>query len=134
MEEKKHLYIPAFTMSMFWLSSTSFVVCLGADAINLYWGIPQSFLGLTLVSIGTSFPNLWASVITARQGRGPIAVSNALGSNVQNIFLVLAGPIWVKVMLSGSYNMAGGDIIASVMWMGITLAVVTAVIALNKFT
>jgi Ca2+/Na+ antiporter len=133
-EEKKHMYCIAFWMSMFWVTATSFVVCLGSDALHGYWGIPLSFLGLTLVSIGTSFPNLWASVITARQGRGPIAVSNALGSNVQNVFLVLAGPIWVRVMLHGTYVMGGDDIISSIIWMGVALSVVVGATAYNDYT
>jgi len=132
-QEKKNRYLSAFFLSMLWLSSTSFVVCVGSDAINRYWYIPQSFLGLTLVSIGTSFPNLWASIITARQGRGPIAVSNALGSNVQNIFLVLAGPIWLYVVMYGTYTMGGDDIFSSIVWMGITLLVCVTSTALNDF-
>uniref|UniRef100_A0A7S2MZK5 Sodium/calcium exchanger membrane region domain-containing protein n=1 Tax=Zooxanthella nutricula TaxID=1333877 RepID=A0A7S2MZK5_9DINO len=123
----------AFFSSMAWLSGTAYVVCLGSDAINRHWGVPQAFLGLTLVAVGTSWPNLMASVVTARAGRGAIAVSNALGSNVQNVFLVLAGPIWVSVLLNGDYVADGADILASVLWMGITLAFVAAAVAFEGF-
>jgi len=124
-------YVTAFFMSMLWLSSTAFVVCLGSDSINYYWGIPQSFLGLTLAAAGTSWPNLLASAITAKCGRGPIAVSNALGSNVQNVFLVLAGPIWVKVLIDGEYVMGGDDIWSSVAWMALTLGVCVVCVVLR---
>mmetsp|Transcript_77688 Transcript_77688/g.218035 ORF Transcript_77688/g.218035 Transcript_77688/m.218035 type:complete len:497 (-) Transcript_77688:118-1608(-) len=123
----------AFLTSMAWLSSTAYVVCIGSDQINKYWGIPQSFLGLTLVAVGTSWPNLMASVITAREGRGAIAVSNALGSNVQNVFLVLAGPLWVSVLLNGDYVADGADILSSVVWMGLSLAVTAGTVALDGF-
>merc|ERR1712007_275350 len=109
----------AFFASMAWLSGTAHIVCLGSDEINRLWGVPQAFLGLTLVAVGTSWPNLMASVITAREGRGAIAVSNALGSNVQNVFFVLAGPVWVSVLLNGNYVTDGSDILTSVLWMGI---------------
>lgn len=123
----------AFFTSMAWLSGTAYVVCLGSDAINMYWGVPQGFLGLTLVAVGTSWPNLMASLITARTGRGAMAIGNALGSNVQNIFFVLAAPIWVSVLLSGSYDSNSRDILDSVVWMGITLAIVVGSIAGSGF-
>jgi Ca2+/Na+ antiporter len=129
----KDKYWLSFVLSMLLLSLTAFVVCIGSDQLHVFWGIPQSFLGLTLVSIGTSFPNLWASVVTARVGRGAIAVSNALGSNVQNVFLVLAGPIWVKVLMSGAYNSGNGAVLVSVIWMEITLAIVVILTAANGF-
>jgi len=133
LEQKKHLCFLAFFLSMLWLSTTAYVVCLGSDQINKDWGIPQSFLGLTLVAVGTSWPNLIASMITARDGRGSMAVSNALGSNVQNVFFVLAFPIWVRVLLSGPYVMSGADILSSVIWMGITLAFCVVITVWNQF-
>jgi len=125
--------LAAFFTSMAWLSGTAYVVCLGSDEINKRWGVPQAFLGLTLVAVGTSWPNLMASVITAREGRGAIAVSNALGSNVQNVFFVLAGPVWVSVVLNGNYVTDGSDILTSVLWMGITLAFTVVAVALEGF-
>jgi len=123
----------AFLSAMAWLSATAYVVCMGSDVIHKYWGVSQSFLGLTLVAVGTSWPNLMASVITAREGRGAVAVSNALGSNVQNVFLVLAGPLWVSVFLNGPYIADSGDILESVVWMGVSLFVAAAVVLVDGF-
>jgi K+-dependent Na+/Ca+ exchanger-like protein len=131
--QERHLYAVSFFTSMLALSMTSYVVVIAADYIHLYWGISQSFLGLTLVSIGTSWPNLIASVITATQGRGPIAVSNALGSNVQNVFLVLALPIWFHCLLKGPYSMKSQGINASVIWMALTLSIVVLLTLCNGF-
>jgi K+-dependent Na+/Ca+ exchanger-like protein len=132
-DRSKHLYIVAFFTSMLWLSTTSYVVVIAAKYINKYWGISESFLGLTLISIGTSWPNLIASVITAQQGRGAMAVGNALGSNVQNVFLVLALPIWVYCLRNGSYHMSSKDINSSIIWMAATLGVVFTLTVCNKF-
>ncbi|CAJ1393367.1 unnamed protein product [Effrenium voratum] len=126
-------YFGSFFVSMAWLSITAYVVCLGSDRINLFWGIPRSFLGLTLVAVGTSWPNLLASVATARQGRGEMAVSNALGSNVQNVFFVLALPIFVSVLVRGDYTSDSAEILSSVLWMGATLAVVGLLISFSGF-
>lgn len=117
-------YFSSFFMSMAWLSITAYIVCIASNRINVLWQIPKSFLGLTLVAVGTSWPNLLASVVTARQGRGEMAVSNALGSNVQNIFFVLAFPIFISVLTRGNYTSDSTEILSSVLWMGATLAVV----------
>lgn len=55
-------------------------------------GIPLKIVGLTLVALGTSFPELVISVQAARQGKTGIAIGNVLGSNVFNTFLVLGIP------------------------------------------
>ena len=55
------------------------------DRIGCYIGFSATVMGLTLGAIGTSFPNLYASVVTARQGMGNVAISQALASNVFNV-------------------------------------------------
>ena len=50
--------------------------------------------GITVCAIGTSFPNAVASVLMAQQNKPAAAIANALGSNVQNVFLAMALP-WV---------------------------------------
>ena len=51
--------------------------------------IPKMVVGLTLVAVGTSLPELSVSVSAARKGYGDIAVANIIGSNIANIFLIL---------------------------------------------
>lgn len=60
-------YLSSFFMSMAWLSITAYIVCVASDRISILWQIPKSFLGLTLVAVGTSWPNLLASIVTARR-------------------------------------------------------------------
>ena len=48
--------------------------------------------GITVCAIGTSFPNAVASVLMAQQNKPAAAIANALGSNVQNVFLAMALP------------------------------------------
>src|SRR5690606_13032755 len=55
-------------------------------------GIPLKIVGLTLIALGTSFPELIVSVQAARRGKTGIAIGNVLGSNVFNTFLVLGIP------------------------------------------
>ena len=56
-------------------------------------------MGLTFTAIGTSLPNLFASVLVAKQGLGNMAVSNAFGSNTFNIFVALGFPWFARPLL-----------------------------------
>lgn len=52
-------------------------------------GISDKFIGLTVVALGTSLPELVTSVIAARKGKADIAIGNIVGSNIFNILFVL---------------------------------------------
>ena len=60
-----------------------------ASAIALTFGWSQTFIGLTIVAIGTSLPELVTSVVAARKGETDLAVGNVVGSNIFNILLIL---------------------------------------------
>ncbi|WP_210409256.1 calcium/sodium antiporter [Methanococcoides sp. NM1] len=51
--------------------------------------VPDTFVGVTLVAVGTSLPELMVTISAARKGYGNIAIGNVIGSNITNIFLVL---------------------------------------------
>ncbi len=61
----------------------------GASGIATQAGVSQSLIALTIVSWGTSAPELAASVMAARKGDTAMALGNVVGSNVFNIFFVL---------------------------------------------
>ena len=61
----------------------------GAVAIARAAGISESVIGLTLIALGTSLPELATAVTAARHRHGDLALGNALGSNIFNILLVL---------------------------------------------
>lgn len=61
----------------------------GAVSIASSLGVDDRVIGLTIVAIGTSLPELFASVIAARKGSVDMAVGNVVGSNLFNIMCVL---------------------------------------------
>lgn len=61
----------------------------GASDIATYFGVSELVIGLTIVSWGTSAPELAVSVISALGGNGNIALGNVVGSNVFNVGLIL---------------------------------------------
>lgn len=61
----------------------------GAETIALLFGVSEGIIGLTVVAIGTSLPELATSVIAARKGEVDIAIGNIVGSNIFNVLWVL---------------------------------------------
>jgi len=61
----------------------------GAVTLASSLGISQALIGLTIVAIGTSLPELATSIVAARKGKTDIAVGNIVGSNIFNIFWIL---------------------------------------------
>lgn len=61
----------------------------GSVALSLLLGIPQIVIGLTVVSLGTSSPELLVSLNSIFKGSDSLAVSNVVGSNIFNIMVVL---------------------------------------------
>ena len=60
-----------------------------AVEIALAVGIPEIVIGLSVVAVGTSLPELAGTISAARMGHKEIAVGNVIGSNIANIFLVM---------------------------------------------
>ena len=61
----------------------------GATGIARMFGLSETLIGLTIVAIGTSLPELVTSIVAARKGQNEIAMGNVIGSNLFNILLIL---------------------------------------------
>ena len=61
----------------------------GASNIAKKFHIPEIIIGLTIISIGTSMPELFVSITSALEGHSDMAIGNVLGSNICNLFLIL---------------------------------------------
>ena len=61
----------------------------GATGIARMFGLSETLIGLTIVAMGTSLPELVTSIVAARKGQNDIAMGNVIGSNLFNIFLIL---------------------------------------------
>ena len=77
-------------------------------------GISETAMGLTLVAGATSLPELATSVIAARKNNADMALGNAVGSNILNIFMVLGVTALIKpIPYSASLNVQLGLVLAS---------------------
>ena len=62
----------------------------GSVDIAASLGMSDKLIGLTILAIGTSLPELVTSVIAAKKGKIDIAIGNVIGSNIFNIFFIIA--------------------------------------------
>ena len=88
-------------------------------------GIPPVIVALTLLAAGTSAPDLMASVDVAREGRGGMAVANAVGSNTFDLLVGLALPWTIALSLLG---LSGIDVGTGDLWTSIGILVATTLV------
>ena len=70
----------------------------GASNIAKKFHIPEIIIGLTIVSIGTSLPELFVSITSAIEGYPDMAIGNVVGSNIANMFLILGMSAIIKTI------------------------------------
>ncbi len=76
----------------------------GATAIALSAGLSENFVGLTIVSLGTSLPELVTTLVAATKKQSDIAIGNVVGSNIFNTFLILGTGAFLSPMGITSFN------------------------------
>lgn len=74
----------------------------GAAGISHSLGVPPLIIGMTIVGIGTSLPELIISITAALNGKIDMALGNVLGSNIANILLVLGGTALIYPLVAHS--------------------------------
>ena len=94
--ENEELTIMSYPMSLLCIVGGAAAIAFGGDLtvdaasrIAIDFGMSQNLVGLTIVSIGTSLPELVTSIVAARKNEVDMAVGNAIGSNIFNILMVL---------------------------------------------
>ncbi len=78
----------AVNLSLLLLSSKILVI--GASTLAELIGVPESVIGVTIVALGTSLPELAATLASIKKNQHDMAVGNIIGSNIMNLTLVLS--------------------------------------------
>lgn len=92
----------------------------GASQIAISFGMPKFLIGMLIIGIGTSAPEIVVSVLSAMQGSSGLALGNAYGSNIVNISLVLGAtalvsPLFIqKSLVKGDFLLLLGVTILAV--------------------
>lgn len=118
------------TLGLVLLIVSSRSIVWGAVELATLWGMSELLIGLTIVAIGTSLPELVASVAAARRGEHDMALGNVIGSNLFNTL----GVVGVATVISPIKNIAPEILSRDVLMMaGVTLLLfVLAIIAYNR--
>ena len=74
----------------------------GATAMGINHDLAESLVGLTIVAVGTSLPELVTSTVAAKKGQNDIALGNVIGSNIFNILFVLGIAATVNPLTTGN--------------------------------
>jgi len=94
-----NLYI-AFVLDIVVIGLLSWALVSSAIEVSALLGIPEIIVALTVIALGTSVPDLVASVIVAKQGRPGMAINNAVGSNIFDILIGLGLPFMLLFLFS----------------------------------
>lgn len=113
----------------------------GAAAIASLAGLSPLLIGLTIVSLGTSAPEIVVSAIASLSGSGELAVGNALGSNIANTGLVLGVTLIIKSMSVDASTtrrelpqMLGATLLAGALMIDGNLSVLDGLVLLSALT
>ncbi|MFC1975583.1 sodium:calcium antiporter [Chloroflexota bacterium] len=101
MGDPRKAYIRAFLVSIVFIAGISWVLVDHSVRFAGAVGIPPIIVALTILAAGTSAPDLISSIIVARQGRGEMAVANAVGSNIFDILVGLGLPWLIIIIFRG---------------------------------
>ena len=109
-EEKKPLSLPKalllIVIGMVLIILGSNLAVEGATGLARFFGLSERFIGLTIVALGTSLPELVTSVAAARKKAADIAIGNIVGSNIFNIlFVVGTSSLIIPITFAESFRL-----------------------------
>lgn len=126
--------VPVFLMSLGGIGFCCYWLVLAAEAFAIQVGIEATIVALTVLAGGTSLPEVLASAIVSRQGRGDMAIANALGSNIFDILVSLGLPVLIYCAMYGDLTTVGdANVGASIILLFATLTMVVVLIAMQRF-
>jgi len=102
-KKKEKYFVIAFLMSIIWIAGFSYLMVWWATLIGEAVGISDAVMGLTFLAAGTSVPDLITSVLVAKDGKGDMAVSSSIGSNLFDVTVGLPVP-WLIYTAAFSKN------------------------------
>ncbi len=118
------IWLVIFPVSLFFLIQASDYFTDSAEAVGKVLRLPSFIIGVTIVSIGTSLPELVSSLFAVMQGSSEIVIGNVVGSNIANIFLIVGVAAVTSEHLKIKYNLTNVDLplfVGSAFFLGLTV-------------
>ncbi|SRR6056297_956581 len=127
-------YYKVFFISIVIIGFLSWALVESAVGIAEILQIPSAVIALTVLAIGTSVPDLLSSIIVAKQGRGGMAISNAIGSNIFDILIGLALPWFVILSFSPRLiKVSTENLLSSIMLLFATVLVIFFLLLMRRW-
>ena len=118
-------YLWTFLVAIALIVVLSYVLIQATIVFAAGLGISPVIVALTLLAAGTSAPDLIASIDVARDGRGGMAVANAIGSDIFDVFIGLGFPWFVAIVFQGAGSIHVGT---DGLWISIGILVATTLV------
>ena len=119
------IHVMGYSLFMVWWAEVFGIVCY----------IPTVVMGLTFLAAGTSVPDLLTSVLVAREGKGDMAVSSSVGSNIFDVLVGLPLPWLLASAVNGGQpvDVVAGTLALSIIILFLMLVAVITTIAICKW-
>ena len=118
------IWLIIFIVSLFVLIKASDFFTDAAEKIGISLGISPFLIGVTIVSVGTSLPELISSITAVYQNSSEIVFGNVMGSNIANIFLIIGTASLISSPLKILYELIHVDLplfVGSAFLLGLTV-------------
>lgn len=124
----------SFCLCIAWIALLSYVMVWMASEIGATANIPEPIMGLTILAAGTSIPDMLSSLAVAKKGRGDMAVSSSIGSNIFDILFGLPVPWLIKtaIVAPGTYVSIQSDGM-TIMALSLFLMVAFVILSIQHF-
>eukprot|EP00210_Caulerpa_lentillifera_P005424 g5186.t1 len=100
-------YVVTFITSAIWIDGISCFVVKWTQDIGCALGVPSAIMGVTALSAGTSIPDALSSISVDEEGKSDMAVENAIGSNLFNVWIGLGLPWLFVIPFKGKSGLNG---------------------------
>ena len=129
------LYLLTVIMSTVYLAVLTYLLVWMVVIIAFTIDIPDTVAGLTLLAAGTSVPEIVSGIIVTRKGKGDMAISNSIGSNIFDILICLGFPWFVSTVILGSSSVkiySEGIVYSAAILLG-TVVIMIVCFIINKW-
>ena len=133
-EAMEKFFLLTCLMSIAWIVAITYFMVDWAARLGAVLGVPQILMGLVVLAAGTSIPDALSSIVVAQQGMGDMAVANAIGSNIFDIWLGLGLP-WLCVLPfeGGKVNVSTDSLLLNIGMMFFVLLVYASAIMYSNW-
>lgn len=126
--------IPVFLLSLGLIGYACYWLVFAAEALARSLSVPPAIIALTILAGGSSIPELISSATVSRQGRGDMAIANAIGSNIFDVLMSLGLPVLLYCLMNGDVEGLGGaTVTSSILLLFATLVMVVGLLAAQRF-